>query len=76
MGGGEMSGNEPAFPTPQRIYANGDTEWGSNGMTLRDWFAAKALQGILSNPVDTYKDVTRTAYLFADEMLKVREDVK
>lgn len=76
-----MSGNEPAFPTPQRIYANGDTEWGSNGMTLRDWFAAKALQGILSNPADgdswrKYKEAVPIAYLFADEMLKVREDVK
>lgn len=38
----------PAFP-------NGSTnEWGNannGGMTLREYFAAKAMQGILANPV-------------------------
>jgi hypothetical protein len=47
----------------------------SDGMTLRDYFAAKALQGLLSNmefdAIDTLHTAS-TAYAFADEMLKER----
>ena len=47
---------------------------GYEGMTLRDYFAAKAMQGILANP--NYKgSVSENAefsYIFADEMLKER----
>ena len=42
------------------------------GMTLRDYFAAKAMQGILYaglEPVETAKH----AYTMADAMLKARE---
>ena len=50
-----------------------------HGMTLRDYFAAKAMQGILAgthpitrgdNPLST---VARTAYLQADAMLEARQ---
>jgi hypothetical protein len=47
----------------------------SRGVTLRDYFAAKALHGLLSNTefdaIDTLH-TARTAYAFADEMLKER----
>ena len=47
------------------------------GMTLRDYFAAKAMQGFISDPdwrVDMMPDETaRAAYHQADEMLKARE---
>jgi hypothetical protein len=46
-----------------------------NGMTLRDYFAAKALQGLLANP-DTAGDLrefSRWAYTYADQMLRARE---
>ena len=46
------------------------------GMPLRDYFAAKALQGLLSNTdpgVYRTADFAETAYLYADEMLKARE---
>ena len=47
------------------------------GMTLRDWFAGMAMQGIcasgpgISNPV-----IAAEAYALADAMLKQREDSK
>jgi hypothetical protein len=54
-----------------------------NGMTLRDYFAAKALQGLLANP-KLQKEILAqggclsgwiedSAYGFADAMLKARE---
>jgi len=46
------------------------------GMELRDYFAAAALQGMLSDP--TYDDsaayMAKIAYKFADAMLKEREE--
>ena len=52
----------------------------SYGMTLRDYFAAKALQGLLSNQRVPHegdsisKDVVaRMTYEIADAMLKERE---
>lgn len=49
------------------------------GMSLRDYLAAKAMNGILANPaqLDNVNDksaewVSRDAYLVADAMLKAR----
>ena len=69
--------NTPAFPTSnwQKIapMANGYNE----GMTLRDYFAAKAMQGLFSDPewrIDMdFSDTAHAAYNQADAMLKVRE---
>ena len=63
---------EPAFPSPRW------EGWGSpqEGMTLRDYFAAKAMLGILSfKDIDEYstKEVAMVAYAQADAMLKARE---
>lgn len=48
----------------------------TGGMTLRDYFAAKAMQGVLSNPncpMQISDDVLATqAYDLADAMLKER----
>lgn len=46
----------------------------AHGMTLRDWFAGKALQGFLSDPTmdGTPEDYADSAYRFADAMLKAR----
>ncbi len=48
------------------------------GMTLRDYFAAKAMQGLLVatvTPITVWSqdDVAETAYKMADAMLKVRQ---
>ena len=43
----------PAFPDKRRIYKSGypTTEFEPvNGMTLRDYFAAKVIHGLLANP--------------------------
>ncbi len=62
-----------AFPVPDGCMAD-------VGMTLRDYFAAKALQGLLSNPklekqiiANEQKWVEASAYAFADAMLKARD---
>lgn len=48
-----------------------------SGMTLRDYFAAQALQGICANQDNrTYRgpmDFAVAAYVLADAMLKARE---
>lgn len=44
------------------------------GMTLRDYFAAKVLQGLLASGLDQPKfEFARKSYEMADEMLKARE---
>lgn len=45
------------------------------GMTLRDYFAAKALQALIGKLDDPKEagEVAEAAYLFADDMLKARE---
>jgi len=56
----------------------------ANGMTLRDYFAAKAMQGLiagaddeireyLDNLDDPMTNLATAAYLMADAMLKARE---
>lgn len=64
-----------AFPFPSDC-ANGEP--GELGMTLRDYFAAKAMQALIiaNGPAPqggwpTYAE--RTAYLVADAMLKARK---
>jgi hypothetical protein len=49
----------------------------SGGMTLRDYFAAKAIQGMLACPVQPQSGpdmYARDAYTIADAMLKAREE--
>ncbi len=71
-----MNKSGPAFPGTQ--YANGVQPTGfSQGMTLRDYFAAKAMQAILarndSRFTTTLEFVGGKAYQYADAMLKARE---
>jgi hypothetical protein len=62
----------PAFPV-QSIYVE-DQDTNSRGMTLRDYFAAKAMQAILGAGIssDQYEDDAEQAYVIADAMLKAR----
>ena len=52
---------------------------GYAGMTLRDYFAAKAMQGYLASfdphgePVEFATKIAEDAYTLADTMLKARE---
>jgi hypothetical protein len=70
----EMDNKEPAFPV---VYAEGDFD---RGMTLRDYFAAKALQGILASSTEwsdvnwnECKLIVTDSFNIADEMMKARE---
>jgi len=53
---------EQAFPNPHRTDMT--------GMSLRDYFASKAMLRIGVNT--SYEDLAKTAYKIADEMLKAR----
>lgn len=57
-----------AFPV-----AGDDDSYGVAGMTLRDYFAAKALQGITVSYEGPVVDAAMLAYDYADAMLAERE---
>ena len=69
----------PAFPVhPDMAAQLGCVPSSSDaGMTLRDYFAAKAMQGITSTLSGTapvlYDAIADDAYEIADAMLKARE---
>lgn len=64
----------PAFPSSE-WDAEYERTFHTGGMHLRDYFAAKAMQAILSNP--EYKEpddiLASHSYFVADAMLKARE---
>jgi hypothetical protein len=55
---------EQAFPNPHRTDIS--------GMTLRDYFAAKAMQALIDND-GLFSEIPTQAYEIADAMLKARE---
>lgn len=69
--------SEPAFPVPGSEYGGTGTFF---GMSMRDYLAAKALQGLASNPAFIDSNDSRAAqytaeaaYQLADMMLSIRE---
>ena len=71
----------PAFPCEVGPASDGHTiqtgnmQWMQSGMTMRDYFAAKALQGLLSdsNMQASRIEFAAEAYAIADAMLQVRD---
>jgi len=71
----------PAFPELGNVGHNSD--WQSeSGMTLRDYFAAKVLQGVMAsgtamsigtNHEEGMLDMARAFYSMADAMIQARE---
>ncbi|PIK75016.1 hypothetical protein CQW31_29680 [Pseudomonas sp. 382] len=69
----------PAFPT---VDANREEDYGSRGMTLRDYFAAKAMAALsptywetqdeYESGKDLIKCLAESAYEMADAMLVAR----
>lgn len=56
----------PAFPH-SRLGSDAD------GMTLRDYFAAKAMQAIVHEAEQFWAGAATLAYQYADSMLKARQ---
>jgi len=69
--------NPPAFPNSGATIPSSLDYQDFQGMTLRDYFAAKAMQGMLSEnsgiryPTDELVDF---AYKVADAMMKARSE--
>ena len=67
--------NPPAFPGVTYITLNGEKN--PEGMTLRDYFAAKAMQGMLAACTGWseagIERLAKCSYMTADQMLKERE---
>jgi hypothetical protein len=64
--------NTPAFPAPAGV-----SHITEQGMTLRDYFAAKAMTGLLTAElVGEYSNehVAEISYRIADAMMKAREE--
>lgn len=64
--------NIPAFPTVD----DRTEDYGTRGMTLRDYFAAKAMQGIVTDTGwmgNTVSTLAGMSYEVADAMMKERE---
>ena len=57
-------------PYPEEVSVNTDD------MTIRDYFAAKAMQGIISSECNygAFSDLASDAYSIADAMLRAREE--
>jgi hypothetical protein len=58
----------PAFPSHGSMG-----EVAHEGMTLRDYFAAKVMQGLLANNNIDAQQIAEAAFIVADAMLKARE---
>lgn len=69
----------PAFPT-ENARQTGNTTWHYEGMTLRDYFAAKAMQGLIAGHFSHYghenywlrDGIAQEAYEVADAMIAER----
>ena len=65
-----------AFPILADVRPHMDKEW--CGMTLRDYFAAKAMQGLISawgaHDVTDFSELSHDSYRLADAMLREREN--
>lgn len=78
-----MNAHTPAFPCEWDYIGTNRAD--ANGMSLRDYFAAKALAAIIAEPVDGIQEsvayemsdnaadlFASCAYQFADAMLRAR----
>ena len=64
-----------AFPNGMITDEKGLIVSSQQGMDLRDYFAANAMQSLLWNPdadLDSKEDICEAAYEYADEMMKAR----
>jgi hypothetical protein len=61
----------PAFPG---LHPSSECRYKEEGMTLRDYFAAKAMQAYVAhNKAYDFDDISAISFRVADSMLKARE---
>ena len=68
--------HEPAFPTPSGWNHEGNwvqDSCESSGMTLRDYFAAKAMQALTQKGERHLATIAQDAYEMADAMMEARK---
>lgn len=75
----EQHDGGPAFPArPTEHLTGGISITAHHGMSLRDYFAAKAMQGLVASndegAGDRLSDIPGYAYAIADAMLAARSD--
>jgi hypothetical protein len=61
-----------AFPIPNTYHSNGQIQYGQDGMTLRDYFAAAALTGLMnrdSNQRSLAEQDVEYCFAIADAMV-------
>ena len=65
----------PVFPQPQNYGEWADGSPWFEGLSLRDYFAAKAMQGLLTGGLESVElgVIARDCYRLADAMLRARE---
>ena len=73
----QIHGHDAAFPYEEK-NGDGSHYWGTPGMTLRDYFAAKAMPACLAScdefPYENWRiGVAMDAYAMADAMLAARK---
>lgn len=66
------SNGGPAFPTI--IKSSSSLDWTERGMHLRDYFAGKALIGLLQQDRAINDTLARDAYRIADFMIQQKEN--
>lgn len=63
----------PAYPVPDLHMPDGQIQFGSYGMSLRDHFAGLAMAGMLAREYLKPTEAADDAYKYADAMLSARE---
>ena len=64
--------NPPAFPTSNWQKIAPMSSGYSEGITMRDYFAAKCMQALIDND-GLFSEIPTQAYALADAMMKARE---
>jgi hypothetical protein len=77
----EINDGGPAFSVPDTYHPNGQVQYGTTGMSLRDWFAGQASENDIrrhqsrierSNGGTYQPSVEECKYAYAVEMIKTR----
>jgi len=66
--------DQPAFPQERTLPCGSHEE--CEGLSIRDYFAAKAMVAYMQSDIwnyPTYKQAAKSSYALADAMMKARE---